>query len=157
MVSEQTERTRVWPEAEKLVAATLAEDDAPVGALLVPGSETAILHHLFGFVVFDLLLKTVLSREQLAVTRAIETEQGKYVHVEFVWPDLDAAHAGYTAADLVSLQLCRYQANWRVVADNAAATDVPLTEEALTIKGLDARYSGLGGMQLVLRDQASNG
>jgi hypothetical protein len=128
MVSEKTVRTRVWPEAEKLIAATLAEDDEAVGALLFPGSEAAILRHLFGFAVFELLLKTVLGRERLAVTRAIETEQGKYVHVEFVWPDPDAAEPGYTAADLVSVQFRRYQANWRVVAVNPAATDLPLTE-----------------------------
>jgi hypothetical protein len=128
MVSEETVRTSVWPVAEALIAATLEEDDASIQSLLVPGSEAAILHHLFGFVVFDLLLKTVLGRNQLAVTRAIKTEQGKYVHVEFVWPDPDTGEANYTAADLVSVQFGRYKADWRVVAVNPAATDLPLTE-----------------------------
>lgn len=128
MVSEETVRARIWPETEKLIAATLAEDDGAVRALLVPRSEAAILHHLFGFPVFDLLLKTVLGREQLALTRAIETEKGKYVHVEFVWPDPETGDGSYTAADIVSVRLCRYKGAWRVVAVNPAATDFPLTE-----------------------------
>lgn len=128
MVSEETVRTRVWPVAEALIAATVGEDDSAIQSLLVPDSEAAILHHLFGFVVFDLLLKTVLGRDRLAVKRAIETEHGKYVHIEFVWPNPDGGEAGYTAADLVSVQFRRYKAEWRVVAVNPAATDLPLTE-----------------------------
>ena len=128
MATEATVRNIIWPVVERLVEATIAEDDRALGALLVPHSEAALLHRLFGSPVFDLLLKTVLGRESVAVTRAIETEQGKYVHVEFVWPDPAQVDGSYTAADLVSAQLRRYRAAWRVVAVNPAAADFPLTE-----------------------------
>ena len=128
MATAETVRNVIWPVVEQLIDATVGEDDRALGALLVPRSEAAVLHRLFGSPVFDLLLKTVLGREQVAVTRAIETEKGKYVHVEFVWPDPAQEDGSYTAADLVSVQLRRYRAAWRVVAVNPAAADFPLTE-----------------------------
>ncbi|MDT8307068.1 MAG: hypothetical protein RRC07_14145 [Anaerolineae bacterium] len=171
MVSEATVRTRIWPETEKLITATLAEDDDALRDLLVPRSEAALLHHLFGFPVFDLLLKTVLGREQLALTRAIETDKGKYVHIEFVWPDPGASDASYTAADIVSVQLRRYKGAWRVVAVNPAATDFPLTEpraQGILVSAERAAGGKLpqepwilpvalfaGSLQLPLRDRAT--
>jgi hypothetical protein len=128
MVTEKTVREVIWPVVEQFVEAVVAEDDARLVARLVPRSEAAVLHLLFGLPVFELLLKTVLGRDRLAVTRAIETEQGKYVHVEFVWPDPTSEDNSYTAADLVSVQLRRYRSAWRVVAVNPAAADFPLTE-----------------------------
>jgi hypothetical protein len=105
MISQETVWKKIWPAVEQLIEATLAEDDEAVAALLFSGEEAAVLHDLFGFTVFDILLKTVLGREELAVTRAIETENGKYVHVEYVWPDPEAGDGRYTAADLVTVQL----------------------------------------------------
>jgi hypothetical protein len=128
MATEETVRKEIWPVVERLIEATAAEDDEAIAALLVPRGEATIFQRLFGFPVFDLLLKTVLGRERLAVTRAIATEKGRYVHVEYVWPDPEQADGSYTAADLVSVQLRRHGAAWRVVAVNPAATDFPLTE-----------------------------
>jgi hypothetical protein len=128
MVSEETVWAEIWPTVEKLIEGTLDEDDPSVAALLVPGGEAAALHDLFGYVVFDILLKTVLGRDQLAVTRAIQTERGRYVYIEFVWPDPDAADGAYTAADLVTVQLQRHQGIWRIVSVNPAAANLPLTE-----------------------------
>lgn len=170
MVSEATVRTRVWPATEKLIEATLTEDDDAVRSLLVPGSEAAHLHHLFGFALFDLLLKTVLGREKLGLTRAIETEKGKYVHIEFVWFDPDVDDGSYTAADVVSVQSRRYKKTWRVVAVNPAATDFPLTEARAQGILSSAEHAGggqlpqepwilpvalfAGSLQLPLRDEA---
>lgn len=128
MATEETVRNDIWPVVERLIEAAASEDDRALGALLGPRSEAAVLHRLFGAPVFDLLLKTVLGREHVAVTRAIETEKGRYVYVEYVWPDTAQEDGSYTAADLVSVQLRRYKAAWRVVAVNPAATDFPLTE-----------------------------
>ncbi len=128
MVSEKTVRARITPVAEQLIAATVAGDDNAVRALLVPGSEAVILHHLFGYAVFEILLKTILGRDRLLATRAIETEQGRFVHLEFAWQSPTADDADYTAADFISIQLRRYRSNWRVVAVNPAATDELMTE-----------------------------
>jgi hypothetical protein len=64
----------------------------------------------------------------MAVTRAIETDGGKYVHVELVWPDPEQSDNSYTAADLVSVTMRRYRKDWRVATVNPAAIDFPLTE-----------------------------
>ena len=134
----------IWPTVEKLIEATLAEDVAAVSPLLLPKSEAAAMFNLFGVTVFDIVLKTVLGRSRLAITRAIETENGKYVHVEFVWPDPEVEDNSYTAADLVSVKLRRQRQAWRIAAVNPAAVDFPLTE---------ARAQGILVTSRVLNEQ----
>lgn len=134
----------IWPTVEKLIEATLAEDVAAVNPLLLPKSEAAAMFNLFGVTVFDIVLKTVLGRSRLAITRAIETENGKYVHVEFVWPDPEAEDNSYTAADLVTVKLKRQRQAWRIAAINPAAVDFPLTE---------ARAQGILVTSRVLNEQ----
>ena len=128
MISQETVWAEIWPVVEALLEATEAEGEGPVARLLVPGSEADALHDLFGVAVFDVLLKRVLGRTELAVTRAIQTEEGRYVHLEYVWPDPDAADGAFTAADLVTVQLEQSGGRWRVAAVNPAAADFPLTE-----------------------------
>jgi hypothetical protein len=117
----------IWPVAEQLLSGTLAEDEETVAATLWAKGEAAQLFALFGLPVFDILLKTVLGRGQVSVTRAIETDEGKFVHLEFVWPDPETPQS-YTAADLVALKMRRYRQTWQVVSINPAAVDLPLTE-----------------------------
>lgn len=128
MISQETVWEEIWPVVEALIQATLAGDDDRITASLEPGGEAARLYDLFGVTVLDILLKTVLGRSQLAITRAIQTEEGRYVHVEYVWPDPAAADGAYNAADLVTVQLQRAGTQWQVVALNPAAADLPLTE-----------------------------
>ncbi len=128
MVTKETVWTAIWPVVEKLVESTLTEDGPAVKRQLAPDSQAGIIYDLFGVTVFDILLKTVLGRGSIAVTRAIETEGGKVVHIEFVWPDPEAEDNAYTAADLVAVQCRRYQKQWRVYEINPAAADLPLTE-----------------------------
>lgn len=170
MLSKQAVMEKIWPTVEALIRATLDEDNDAIASLLVPGSEAAVLHTLFGFPIFDLLLKTVLGREHVAVTRAVATEKGRTIHVEFVWPDTGAGDDGYTAADLVSVQCRRHKERWRVVAVNPAATDFPLTEPRaqgimVTARRHDADDQALepwllpvalfaGNLQLPLRPEA---
>ena len=81
----------------------------------------------FGFQVFDVLLKTVLGRGNLAVTRAIETENGRFIHIEYTWPEPGAEPNNYTAADVVSVSLTQFDGKWKIIDVNPASTDMPLT------------------------------
>lgn len=80
MISEETIWKDVWPVVEQLIEATLAENGERIAELVVPDKQAAEMLELFGFAVFDVLLKTVLGRGSLGVTRAIETENGRFVH-----------------------------------------------------------------------------
>ncbi|MCA9980222.1 MAG: hypothetical protein KDD89_05300 [Anaerolineales bacterium] len=127
MITQEKVWQDIWPVVESLISGTLAEDEAAIRQTLWTRGEAAQLYEMFGHYVFDILLKTVLGRGNLSVTRAIETDNGKFVHIEYVWPDPDAPES-YTAADLVTVKLRRYRKTWRVVAVNPAALDFPLTE-----------------------------
>jgi hypothetical protein len=127
MISPETVHQEIWPVVERLIQATVAEDDVAVKRLLLPNGQAAEMHDLFGHVVFDILLKTVLGRERSGLTRAIETERGRTVYVEYVWPDPEAAGGSYTAADVVSVKLGRRRRQWRVVEVNPASVELPLT------------------------------
>lgn len=171
MISQETVWEEIWPVVESLLDATLAEDEARVTSLLEPGGEAARLYNLFGVTVFDILLKSVLGRTQLAITRAIQTEEGRYVHIEYVWPDPETEDGAYTAADLVTVQLQRTGDRWQVLAVNPAAADFPLTEaraRGVLVTG-EARSEGgklprepwilpvaflAGSLQLTLREEA---
>ncbi len=128
MVTQETVWQEIWPVVEALLEATLAEDEVRAAGLLAPDSEAGVIMELFGVAVFDIMLKTVLGRERMALTRAIETDGGRHVHVELVWPDPEQGDNSYTAADLTSVKMQRLRKEWRVVAINPAAIDFPLTE-----------------------------
>ncbi|MCB0036808.1 MAG: hypothetical protein KDE51_22405 [Anaerolineales bacterium] len=127
MISQETVWEEIWPVVEQLIQGTLAEDHEAIQKALLPKGQAAEMYDLFGHHIFDILLKTVLGRGNLSVTRAIETENGKYVHIEYVWPD-PSNPEGYTAADLVAVKMKRYRTTWRVAEVNPAAADLPLTE-----------------------------
>jgi hypothetical protein len=126
-ISEDTVWNDVWPVVEALIKATLAEDAAAARPLLAPDGQAAQALELFGLQVFDILLKTVLGRGSLGLVRAVETENGRYVHLEYAWPDPAQESNSFTAADVVAVTLTRRGAAWRVVDINPAAIDVPLT------------------------------
>jgi hypothetical protein len=115
MIDKETIWDGIWPVVQALVVATLEDDKAGLKKLLVPRSQAAELLDLFGLNVFDILLKTVLGRERLGLARAIETENGRYVYLEFAWPDPVSEGNVYAATDIVSVQLRRYRNKWRVV------------------------------------------
>lgn len=127
MVSEETVWQAVWPTVEQVIGATLDEDGEKIGTLLVPGEQAAMMLEFFGFQVFDVLLKTVLGRGSLAVTRAIETDNGRYILIEYTWPEPGAEANSYTAADVVTTTLTQLDGAWKIVEINPAAADLPLT------------------------------
>jgi hypothetical protein len=131
MIDERTVWDDIWPVVERLIAAAVAEDPQTIRQLLYPQGQAADALDLFGFVVFDILLKTVLGRERLGLTRAIEGDGGESVFIEYAWPD-PATGRGYTAVDVVAVRLARGHDRWRVVEINPAAVDLPLNSMRAT-------------------------
>lgn len=81
MINEQTVWDDIWPVVERLIAGAVAEDAQAMRQLLLPGGQAADALDLFGYAVFDILLKTVLGRERLGLVRAIEADEGAAVFV----------------------------------------------------------------------------
>ena len=127
MIDEQTIWNDVWPTVENLIQATLAEDAATIRTLLTDNGSAAAMLDLFDVYVYDILLKTVLGREQLGVTRAIETENGRFVHIEYAWPEPGTENNSFTANDVVTTTLTQVAGQWRIVDVNPSAIDLPLT------------------------------
>lgn len=137
MVEEATVWDEIWPVIEQLITATLAEDAPAIEQYLLPGEQAADALDLYGPVVFDILLKTVLGRTQLGMTRAIEAHDdrlGEVVYVEYAWPDPEAEGNSYTAIDVVTVQMARQEDAWRAAMINPANADLPLnTPRAMNI------------------------
>ena len=125
MIDEKTVWDDIWPVVERLISATVAEDPQTIRQLLYPGGQAANALDLFGYPVFDVLLKTVLGRDRLGLTRAIEGDGGQAAFIEFAWPD-PATQGSYTAVDVVAVRLERTGDGWRVVEINPASADLPL-------------------------------
>lgn len=126
MIDEQAVWDDIWPVVEQLIAATLAEDPQAIRQFLIPGEQAADALDLFGFTVFDILLKTVLGRERLGLTRAIEADGGRAVFIEYAWPDPESADRSFTAVDVVAVRLDRTAGGWLVAEINPASADLPL-------------------------------
>jgi hypothetical protein len=145
MIDEATIWKDVWPVVERLIEATLAEDEPTLAALVVSGDQAAETLDLFGFVAFDILLKTVLGRQRLGLTRAIETDEGRSVHIEYAWPDPETIDRSYTAVDVVSVRLQQTEEGWRIAEINPASIDLPLTgSRARTILASTQMLNGQG-------------
>lgn len=143
MIDEKTVWDDIWPVVEQLISATVAEDSRTLRQLLYPHGQAADALELFGPVVFDILLKTVLGRDRLGLTRAIEGDGGETAFIEYAWPD-PATQGSYTAVDVVAVRLAHGDAGWRVVEINPAAADLPLNSMRAT--------SILAGMQVMNED-----
>lgn len=131
MIDEKTVWDDIWPVVEQLISATVAEDPRTLQQLLFPGGQAADAFDLFGVVVFDILLKTVLGRERLGLTRAIEGDGGETVFIEYAWPD-PTTQGSYTAVDVVAVRLARAGSSWLAVEINPAGADLPLNSMRAT-------------------------
>ena len=125
MIDEKTVWDDIWPVVEWLIAATVTEDSQAIRQLLQPHGQAADALDLFGATVFDILLKTVLGRDQLGLTRAIEGDGGQTVFIEYAWPDPTTA-GSYTAVDVAAVRLALGDDGWLVTEINPASADLPL-------------------------------
>lgn len=123
MISEETIWEQIWPVVAQAIEATLAEDEAELALLVIEDEQAAAALELYGFISFDILLKTVLGRSSLGLTKAVETDNGRFIYIEFAWPDADN---GVTAVDLVTVCLTQQNNEWRIVEINPAGVDAPL-------------------------------
>lgn len=149
MIDENTVWDKIWPVVEQLITATLAEDPQTMQRYLLPGGQAADALDLFGFPVFDILLKIVLGRERLGLTRAIEADDNR-VYIEYAWPDPAEAGRRYSAVDVVSVRLAGQEDGaWLIEEINPAAADLPLNApRAATILA--------GSSDLLKEDQIPN-
>ncbi|MEZ4514597.1 MAG: hypothetical protein R3C62_22220 [Chloroflexota bacterium] len=125
MISQEQLWQTIWPIVEQTLHATVAADHAHIQTHLQPASPAAALHDLFGATGMALLLKTSLGREDVALTRAIHTDEG--VFVEYAWPVGKNGRSQTTAADLVTVQLQPASNQWHIHNINPASLDTPLT------------------------------
>lgn len=125
MISQEQLWQAIWPVVEQALQATVAADHAQIQAYLQPNSPAAALHDLFGATGMALLLKTSLGREDVALTRAVGTDDG--VFVEYAWPVVVNGRSQTTAADLVTVQLQAVSNQWHIHNINPASLDTPLT------------------------------
>ncbi|MBP6016067.1 MAG: hypothetical protein KA586_05050 [Candidatus Promineofilum sp.] len=125
MIDEKTVWDDIWPVVERLIAATVAEDPQAIRQLLQPHGQAADALDMFGTVVFDILLKTVLGRERLGLTRAIEGDGGRTAFIEYAWPD-PTTTGSYTAVDVAAVRLALSDNGWLVTEINPAGADLPL-------------------------------
>ncbi len=126
MISEETIWEQIWPVVAQAIEATLAEDEAALALLTIEGGQATDALELYGFISFDILLKTVLGRSRLGLTKAVETDNGRFIYIEFAWTDGDN---GVTAVDLVTVCLTQQNNAWRIVEINPAAVDAPLNSK----------------------------
>lgn len=127
MIEEKTIWDEVWPVVEQLIEATLAENAATMRTLLTPDGQAAAMLDLFDVYVYDILLKTVLGREQLGVSRAVETDNGRFIHIEYAWPEPGSAQNSFTANDVVTASLTQLDGRWLIDSINPSSIDLPLT------------------------------
>ncbi len=126
-MKEETVWSDVWPVIEAFIQSVLAEEVAQIRPYLYPHSIADNMFDLFGHYVYDILLKTVLGRDKLAVTRAVETENGRFLHIEYAWPDTTTADNQYTANDVVTVTLLIGEnETWQISEVNPSAIDLPL-------------------------------
>ncbi|MBK8904751.1 MAG: hypothetical protein IPM53_26465 [Anaerolineaceae bacterium] len=127
MIEEKTIWDEVWPVVEELIEATLAEDAATMRTLFTPDGQAAAMLDLFDVYVYDILLKTVLGREQLGVSRAVETDNGRFIHIEYAWPEPGSDQNSFTANDVVTASLTQIDGRWLIDSINPSTLDLPLT------------------------------
>jgi hypothetical protein len=169
MIDQRLVWDEIWPAVQALIEATIADDLPAARKWLVPRADAADLVELLGLPVLDVLLKTVLGRQRLGLTRAVETEAGRFVYLEYAWPDPAAGEGRFTAGDLVTVQLRPYRGAWRVVDVNPAAVETPMTEAHAQSAMLSRQVAALepeeqplilpmalfaGALQLPLREEA---
>lgn len=120
----------IWPTVKALITATLQGDEATAIKLLRPRSVSAEMVDMFGLVALDLLLKTILDRDNVALTRVIRARQGQTVYTEYSWPDPEHAANGVLFTDAVTVVLRPYRHQWRVTEINPSSLDQWLTGPA---------------------------
>jgi hypothetical protein len=127
MITEQQVWDDIWPVVWQAVQAVLSEDSEALAQLLVPGALAAEVLDVYGHYAFGFLLKTVLGRNSVGLTRAVETDNGRSLHLEFAWPDPELGGNRFSGVDIVSVRLTQADDGWRILDVNPTGLDAPLS------------------------------
>ena len=127
MITEQQVWDDIWPVVGQAIQAVLSEDNVALAQLLVPQALASEVLDVYGYHAFTFLLKTVLGRDSLGLVRAVETDNGRSLHLEFAWPDPELGSNRFSGVDLVSVRLTQIGDTWRILDINPASIDAPLS------------------------------
>ena len=127
MITEQQVWDDIWPVVGQAIQAVLQEDNQALAQLLIPQALAADVLDVYGHHAFGFLLKTVLGRDSLGLTQAVETDNGRALHLEFAWPDPELGGNRFSGVDLVSVRLTQVDDSWHIVDINPAGLDAPLS------------------------------
>lgn len=127
MITEQQVWDDIWPVVGRAIEAVLAEDKDALAASLAPGSLAADILDVYGYYAFGFLLKTIFGRDSLALVRAVETDNGRAIHLEFAWPDPELGGNRFSGVDIVSVRLSPSEEGWHILDINPASMDAPLS------------------------------
>ena len=127
MISEQQVWNDIWPVVGQAIQAVMSEDEEVLTHLLAPNSLAMEVLDVYGYPAFGFLLKTMLGRDSLGLVRAVETDNGRSLHLEFAWPDPEMGGNRFSAVDLVSVRLTPIGDAWRILDINPASIDAPLS------------------------------
>jgi hypothetical protein len=127
MITEQQVWDDIWPVVGHAIEAVLAEDNEALARCFTPKSLAADVLDVYGYHAFGFLLKTMFERDSLALVRAVETDNGRAIHLEYAWPDPDLGDNRFSGVDLVSVRLSPSDDGWRILDINPASIDAPLS------------------------------
>lgn len=127
MITEQQVWDDIWPVVGQAIQAVLSEDGEVLAQLLAPKGLAAEVLDVYDYPVFGFLLKTILGRDSLGLVRAVETDNGRSLHLEFAWADPEMGGNRFSAVDLVSARLTPVGDVWRILDINPASIDAPLS------------------------------
>ena len=128
MITEETVQEELWPVVQRLIAATLSEDEKAARRELVPNRPVADMLTMFGLTSLDICLKTVLLSESCALRQAILTDGGRYIYLEYLWSGEEPAGTEiFPGTTFVTVKLRLYRNRWRVEEINPSSIEMLLS------------------------------
>ena len=169
MIDQAFVQTEVWGDVRQTIRAVAARDATVLGKQFKRRSMIAGIYTLFGITALEILFKTVLSKEQVALMQAVELDVGKKLLLEYGW--VAPNQTEITIADVVTVQLELVGKRWLIAGINPAPLNAPLTEPRaqLTLADIKMQAGELpsegwilpytfvaGALQLPLQTNAGN-
>lgn len=118
----------LWPQARALLIAVLQGNEGDAHRLLDRDGSAAELLDLFGLPALEIVLKTVLERPQVGLSRVVVDEE-QFVYLEYLWLDDGAAvEDPFAHEGAVTLRMRQQDGRWAVYDINPDHSSRWLTE-----------------------------